>query len=468
MNIDRRAMLRDSVMGFGSLALTSMLLEDGRAEESSSPNSLQPHHAARARNIIFLFMSGGPGQTDTFDPKPALTRLDGQRVPTSIASTVPNIPRSGVESKLFGSPFAFKQHGQSGLPVSSLFPRTAELVDELCVVRSMNHRVPVHGPAECIALTGTGVGDRPSMGAWVNYGLGSEAKSLPGFMVFLSNITGPPPQLPGWSAGFLPARHQGTLVDGNQGVPYTTMPSGYTEANRRDQLNFINAMNRKHLDRVGADSELEARIASYELGYRMQASAPEVFDLSTESAETQALYGLDQKETAEFGTHCLLARRLVERGVRCIQLRHGGWDAHGSLKANHLKGAKKTDLPIAGLIRDLKRRGLLDSTLVVWGGESGRTPTIEGARTGDSRGRDHSPAAYTMWLAGGGVKGGQAIGATDDIGYVPVERPLSPADMHATLLHAMGIDQHQLAWKHNNRVEIATVFGGEVIEEVFG
>ncbi len=460
-------MLHESALGFGSLALTSMLLDDARANDSVLTSDPNAHHSASAKSVIFLFMSGAPGQTDTFDPKPLLTKLDGQRVPDSIAATVPNIPRSGVDSRLFASPFAFAEHGESGIPVSSLYPRTAQMVDDMCVVRSMNHRVPVHGPGECIALTGSGVGDRPSMGAWMNYGLGSAGKNLPGFMVFLSNVTGPPPQLPGWSAGFLPARYQGTLVDGSKGVPYTEMPGGYTETNRRRQLDFINALNQRHLDRQGPDSELEARIASYELGYRMQASAPEVFDLSSESQHTRDMYGLDQKDTAEFGMHCLMARRLVERGVRCIQLRNGGWDAHSSLLSNHLKGGKQTDQPIAALLRDLKQRGLLDSTLVVWGGEFGRTPTIEGARTGKSRGRYHSPAGYTMWLAGGGVKGGQIIGATDELGYVPVERPLSPADMHATLLHAMGIDQHRLSWNHNNRDEIPTVFGGEVIREVF-
>lgn len=458
---DRRAMLQESALGFGTLALTSMLHAEGRTPVGHA------HHPPTARSIIFLFMSGAPGQTDTFDPKPELSKLDGQLVPDSIAVTVPNIPRSGVDSKLFASPFSFQQYGESGIPVSSLYAETAAYVDDLCVVRSMNHRIPVHGPGECVALTGTGVGDRPSMGAWVNYGLGSEGHNLPGFMVFLSNVSGPPPQLPGWGAGFLPARFQGTLVDGNKGVPYTTMPEGYTEKNRSRQLDFINEMNRRHLQQQGPDSELEARIASYELGYRMQASAPEVFDLSGETQATRAMYGLDLAETAEFGRHCLLARRLVERGVRCIQLRNGGWDAHSSLKSNHLKGSQRTDRPIAGLLGDLKQRGLLDSTLVVWGGEFGRTPTIEGSRTGDSRGRDHSPAGYTMWLAGGGVKGGQIIGATDDLGYVPVERPLTPADMHATLLHALGIDQHRLAWNHNNRDEIPTVFGGEVVEEVF-
>jgi len=446
------------------LALTSMLHDEARADKNVPSG---PHHPPSAKSIIFLFMSGGPGQTDTFDPKPTLTDLDGQRVPDSIAATVPNIPRSGVDSRLFASPFSFKPHGQSGIPVSSLFPHTARLVDDLCIVRSLNHRIPVHGPGECIALTGSGVGDRPSMGAWMNYGLGSESQDLPGFLVFLSNVTGIPPQLPGWGAGFLPARYQGTLVDGNQGVPYTEMPGGYTEANRRRQLDFINEMNRRHLERLGPDSELAARIASYELGYRMQASAPEVFDVSRESLHTHERYGLNQKETAEFGRHCLLARRLVERGVRCIQLRNGDWDAHGSLKSNHLKGGRRTDQPIAALLGDLKQRGLLDSTLVVWGGEFGRTPTIEGSKKGDSRGRDHSPAGYTMWLAGGGVQGGQIIGATDELGYVPVQRPLTPADMHATLLHAIGIDQHRLTYNHNNRDEIPTVFGGEVIDEVF-
>ncbi len=465
--MNRRMMLKESALGFGSLALTAMLAEESLSSDTTTRFPQQPHHTPTAKSIIFLFMSGGPGQTDTFDPKPALDKLDGQRVPDSIAATIPNIPRSGVNSKLFASPFSFQQYGESRIPVSSLFPRTAQMVDDLCVVRSMNHRVPVHGPGECIALTGTGVGDRPSMGAWVNYGLGSASKNLPGFMTFLSNVSGPPPQLPGWGSGFLPARYQGTLVDGNKGVPYTEMPGGYTEANRRQQLEFINEMNRRHLALSGPDSELEARIDSYELGYRMQASAPEVFDLTSESTDTRSMYGLDEKETAQFGTHCLLARRLVERGVRCIQLRNGGWDAHSNLTSNHLKCSQRTDQPIAGLLQDLKERGLLDSTLVVWGGEFGRTPTIEGSRTGKSRGRDHSPAGYTMWLAGGGVKGGQIIGATDDLGYVPIERPLSPADMHATLLHALGIDQNRLTYNHNNRNEIPTVFGGEVVQDVF-
>ena len=467
--VTRRETLLNAGAGFGSLALTAMMAEDHLlwAEDHEKRSPVGPQLAATARNVIFLFMSGGPAQTDTWDPKPALRQLDGQPVPDSIAANVPNIPRSGVNSRLFGSPFRFRNYGDSGIPVSSLFPETARMVDEICVLRSLNHRIPVHGPGECVALTGTAIGDRPSLGAWLNYGLGSQSRDLPGFVTLLSNSTGPAPQRPGWGTGFLPARYQGTVVEGNRGVPYTEMPDGYTNRTRRDQLDFIRWMNQQHLHNQGYDSELEARIESYELGYRMQASAPETFDLTAESAATLDLYGLNHKTTAEFGRHCLLARRLIERGVRFVQLRNGGWDAHGSLKANHRRRAQATDQPVAALLQDLRQRGLLNETLVIWGGEFGRTPTTEGKARGRKRGRDHSPAGYTMWLAGGGVKGGQVIGATDELGYVPVERPVSPSDFHATILHALGIDQHKLYYTHNGRQEIATVFGGEAIAEVF-
>lgn len=458
--LSRREMLHRSTLGMGSIALASMLNGQGAAASL-------PHRRARAKSIIFLFMSGGPGQTDTFDPKPLLEKLDGQPVPESIAVNVPKIPRSGVNSKLMASPFGFQKYGQSGIEVSDLFPETGKMADELCVIRSMNHRIPVHGPGECIALTGTAVGDRPSMGAWMTYGLGNASENLPGFVVFLSNSSGPAPQRAGWGPGFLPAQYQGTVVDSASGVPFTRMPSGYSNQNRREQLDFMKWMNERNLAQVGADSELEARIASYELGYRMQASAPEAFDVSGESESTRQMYGMDQKHSAEFGKQCLMARRLVENGVRCIQLRNGGWDAHGSLEGNHRARARATDKPIAGLLQDLKQRGLLEDTLVVWAGEFGRTPTTEGSATGAKRGRDHSPAGYTVWLAGGGVKGGQIIGATDELGYVPVDRPFSPADLHATLLDALGLDQHHLSYEHKNRAEIPTVFGGEVIREAF-
>jgi len=469
IQFSRREMLRQSVLGFGALGLTSLLADDGYlwAEEQGELAQVVPHFAPKAKNVIFLLMGGGPSHVDTWDPKPELNRLDGKAVPENIAANVPNIPRAGVNSKVMRSPFKFQKYGQCGTRVSELFPHTAQLVDDICVFRSLNHRVPVHGPGECFTMTGTAIGDRPSLGAWTTYGLGSESKNLPAFVVFLSNSTGPAPQLPGWGAGFLPSKHQGTVIDGNRGVPYTQMPDGYTHQSRREQLDFINWMNRKHLQREGEDSELEARIESYELGFRMQTAAPEVFDLSTETKETAKLYGLDQKHTSLFGKHCLLARRLVERGVRFVQLRNANWDAHGSLKSNHLGRAKATDQPVAALLSDLKQRGLLDSTLVIWGGEFGRTPTTEGNRKGDQRGRDHSPAGYSMWMAGGGIQGGQIIGATDPLGYVPVEQPISPNDLHATILHALGIDQHKLYYRHNGRKEIATVFGGEVVEQAF-
>lgn len=471
--LSRRAMLERSTLGFGSVALSSMLAQEGlsgavREGDHTRPHLVGPHAPPRAKSVIFLFMSGGPGQTDTFDPKPLLQELEGKPVPESIAVNVPKIPRSGVNSLLMASPFSFKQYGQSGIPVSELFPETAQLVDDLCVIRSVNHRIPVHGPGECVALTGTALGDRPSMGAWVTYGLGSESSDLPGFVVMLSNTTGPAPQRPGWGPGFLPSRYQGTVVDAKDGVPFTKMPAAYNDESRRKQLEFIEWMNQGHLAKQGVDSELEARIASYELGFRMQVSAPETFETESEPEHIRRLYGLEDKSTEEFGRQCLIARRLVEKGVRCIQLRNGGWDAHGSLEGNHRKQAQAVDRPIAGLLTDLKQRGLLEDTLVVWGGEFGRTPTTEGSATGAKRGRDHSPAGYTVWMAGGGVKGGQVIGSTDDLGFVPVERPLSPADLHATILEALGLDQYKVIYSHNNRDEIPTVFGGEVVREVFG
>ncbi|EAQ80621.1 hypothetical protein DSM3645_14785 [Blastopirellula marina DSM 3645] len=466
ISMNRRVLFQDAGLGFAAMALNLLLQQDHAwGSPSSSSATLKPHFPPTAKSVIFLFMSGGPGHVDTWDPKPQLSKMDGEPVPDSIVANVPNIPRSGVNSKLMASPFGFQKYGQSGIEVSELLPHTAQHVDDICVFRSLNHRIPVHGPGECLTLTGSGLGDRPSMGSWVTYGLGSPAQNLPGFVMLSSQETGPAAQRPGWASGFLPARYQGTVLDNQQGIPYSEMPPLYSERDRRKQLDFINWMNERHLEEQTQNSELLARIESYELGFRMQMEAPEVLDLSTESAHLQKAYGIHEKATAAFGRQCLLARRLVEQGVRFIQLRNGGWDAHGALKSNHISRCKATDQPVAALLADLKQRGLLDETLVVWGGEFGRTPTTEGSRKGDSRGRDHSPAGYTMWLAGGGIQGGQVIGATDELGFVPVERPLSPHDLHATILHTLGIDQHQLIYLHNNRQEIPTVLGGEVIHE---
>lgn len=457
---DRREMLRRAGLGLGSLALTALLAEEQRLVADDSGLLDASKLNGKAKSVILLFMGGGPSQVDTFDPKPELTRLHGKDVPDSIARDIPRIARSPLHN-LYGSPYQFTPRGQSGISVSELFPELGKHVDDLCILRGCRHDSPIHAPAEYIATTGTQIGDRPSLGSWITYGLGSVNKNLPGFVVFLAGESG---RSAGWSSGFLPARVQGTLTNA-AGFTNLALPPGATPENRRAQLDLIARLNERHLEKHAGDSELEARIRSYELAFRMQASAPEVFDLARETAETKKRYGIDEKETAEFGTFCLLARRLVERGVRFVQIRSGGWDAHGNLIKNHTPQAKKTDKPIAGLLADLKRTGLLGQTLVVWGGEFGRTPTAE--NPGPTPGRNHSPSGYTMWLAGGGVKGGKIIGATDPLGYAAIERPIHPNDLHATILKALGIDQHKLVYVHNNRKELVTVNGGEVVEEVF-
>jgi hypothetical protein len=457
--MNRRDMLRRSVLGFGALGLCGSLLDDGLLSADDTP--LSPTKLeGKAKSVIFLFMGGGPSQVDTFDPKPGLTKLDGKDVPESIAADVPRIARAPLRH-LYASPFKFAPQGKSGLPVSELFPETGKLADELCVVRSCRHDTPIHAPAEYIATTGTQIGDRPSLGSWLWYGFGSENRNLPGFIVFLAGETG---RAPAWSNGFLPSRFQGNVVK-VEGFPDLNPPAGVDAKARGAQMELLGALNRRHLERHAGNSELEARIKSYELAARMQTAAGEAFDLTRETTATKALYGLDDSETEQVGKCCLLARRLVERGVRFIQIRVGGWDAHGNLVKNHAPAAKKSDRPVAALLSDLKRTGLLAQTLVIWGGEFGRTPTAE--NPGPAPGRDHSPSGYSMWLAGGGVRGGHVVGATDDVGYAAVERPVHPNDLHATVLHAMGIDQHRLFYSHNNRKELVTVNGGEVVQEVF-
>jgi hypothetical protein len=451
--LSRRDMLASAGCGIGMLALADLLAADEERQ-------VRPRDDARAKSVIFLFMGGGPSQVDTFDPKPLLSRLHGQDVPASIAREIPRIARSPLNN-LFASPYRFVRRGQSGIPVSDIFPHLGQCADELCVLRSCKHDSPIHAPAEYLATTGTQIGDRPSIGAWVHYGLGTENQNLPGFIVMKAGETGRPVA---WQSGFLPARHQATFVE-PAGIPNVALPNGVRPDEREAQLDLIEQLNRRHLERNPGNSELEARIRSYELAFRMQTAAPETFDLARETQATKALYGIGDSDTNEFGTMCLLARRFVERGVRFVQLRSGGWDAHGDLIANHSPQARKTDRPIAALLTDLKRRGLLDSTLVVWGGEFGRTPAAENRAA--SPGRNHSPSGYSMWLAGGGVRGGHVVGATDPLGYAAIERPIHPNDLHATILHALGVNQHRLTYRHNNRSEMATVNGGNVIGEVF-
>ena len=461
LGLSRREMLARSGLGVGSVALAA-LLADERRLCGADGTPLDPAKLnGKAKALILLFMGGGPSQVDTFDPKPLLSKLDGRAVPQSIARGIPKVARAPLTG-LLGSPYKFTNRGRSGLPVSELYPHVGGCIDDLCVIRSMRHDSPIHAPAEYIATTGTAIGDRPSLGAWLHYGLGSESRNLPGYAVMIAGETG---RQAAWANGFLPARHQGTVC-GPAGVPNAVPPAGADPKAVAARLRLIDALNREHAARHPGDTDLDARVRSYELAARMQAAAPEAFDLSRESKETHALYGLDDKDTAEFGKLCLLARRLVERGVRVVQLRHGGWDAHSDLRGNHGPGAKKTDKPIAALLTDLKRTGLLGSTLVVWGGEFGRPPAAENPGS-PTPGRNHSPSGYTVWRAGGGVTGGGGVGATDVVGYAAVERPVGPSDLHATILHGFGIDQHRLYYLRNNRKELVTVNGGEVVKDVF-
>ena len=456
--MNRRHFLQATGTGFSTLAFSTLL-----AEEREKERARRPHFRPTAKSVIFLFMSGGPSQVDTFDPKPELKKLAGREVPASLAKNVPRIQRAGLKN-LMPSPWKFRRYGECGMPISELLPYTAKHADDLCVIRSMHHRNPVHGPAECVALTGTGLGDRPSIGAWSVYGLSTENSSLPGFLQLnLHNNGMQYPQAAGWGVGFLPSRFQGTVVNTAEGVRNVRMPSGTTNKERRRQLAALEWFNKRHLKSLGKHDELSARIRSYETAFRMQTAAPKLFDISRETKATRRLYGLDAKPTRQSARGCLLARRMVERGVRFVQVRIGGWDAHSGLKGNHTKMAAITDRPIAGLLTDLKQRGLLDETLVVWAGEFGRTPTMEGR----GNGRDHSPAGYSVWMAGGGVQGGRIIGATDPLGYVAVQRPVSPHDCHATILHALGLDATRLTFNHHGRDEIPTVFGGKAVKEVF-
>ncbi len=458
----RRDLLTHTAFGASALGLLSVLADEQRVVAADGTPLDPARLSGKAKALIVLFMGGGPSQVDTFDPKPLLTRLDGQAVPESIARGIPQVARA-PHTDLLASPYRFTPRGRSGLPVSELYPHVGSVIDDICVVRSCTHASPIHAPAEYFTTTGSQIGDRPSLGAWLHYGLGSATRDLPGYVVMHS--AGESGRSAAWSNGFLPARHQGTVCSAG-GVPNVTPPAGTSAISRTAQLDLVRGLNRLHAANHSDTSSLDARTANLELAYRMQTAAPEAFDLSREPARVKARYGIGEKETTEFGTHCLLARRLVERGVRVVQLRHGGWDAHGDLKQNHTPQALKSDKPIAALLADLKQRGLLESTLVVWGGEFGRTPAAEnpGAK---SPGRNHSPSGYTVWLAGGGVRGGHVVGATDEVGYAAVEKPVSPNDLHATILHAFGIDQHDLYYQHNNRKELLTVNGGTVVRECF-
>ncbi len=470
----RREFLARAGCGFGALALQALLHEDGllpqqklAAAEIVRRDPLAPrpsHFPATAKSVIFLFMDGGPSHLDTFDPKPMVNRLAGQPLPASIERVM--TPMGVSENAILGSKRTWKRYGESGIPVSDWYPHVGECIDDICVIRScwvngLNH---VGGVSQM--NTGSILAGRPSMGAWVTYGLGSENRDLPGFVVLLDSEKEPPGGSRVWGTGFMPATHQGTRFrNGRNPVLHLRPPESVSDARHRAKLAFINQINRRHLETRVGDDELEARIAAYELAYRMQMHAPEAVDLAQESKQTKQLYGLNDKKTAAFGKNCLLARRLVERGVRFVQLYSGAgskWDAHSKIEANHSLHCGETDVPIAGLLQDLKQRGLLDETLVVWGGEFGRTPMSE---KGD--GRDHNPYGFSMWMAGGGVQGGRIVGATDDFGLHATEEHAHVHDIHATILHLLGLDHTELIFDHQGRPERATVNEGSPMEDVF-
>lgn len=455
-------MLREAAVGFGSLAFAALLAEDAKAGAGSSTDPLTPrapHFPARAKRVIFLFMKGGPSHIDTFDDKPRLRQDDGKPLPFEKPRV--QFAETGM---LLASPWTFRQYGESGIAVSELFPNVARHVDDLCLIHSLHGTNAAHGGALLKLHTGSDSFVRPSMGSWITYGLGTENQNLPGFLTICPTLAHG--GVLNWGSAFLPAAYQGTPL-GNASIPadqarvrHIANPRFPTDL-QRAQLDLLAELNRDHLEATGPDPMLEGRLESFELAFRMQTEMPEIEDLSRESAATRTLYGLDDPVTANFGRQCLLARRFAERGVRFVQVTHSDshvqWDQHSDLKGGHEKNAREVDLPIAGLLTDLKARGLLDDTLVLWGGEFGRTPTAQG-----KDGRDHNPEGFTMWLAGGGVRAGFRYGATDEYGYYAVENRMHIHDLHATILHLLGLDHERLTYRHAGRDFRLTDVAGEV------
>ena len=437
--------------------MAAMLAEDSRGATLPDPALPRaPHHEPRAKNVIFLFMEGGPSHIDLFDPKPTLNKLHGQPMPASFGKPITAMGTAG--NTLMGSPRKWAQHGQSGIWVSELYPHIAKHADKLAVLRTCQSDGLNHAGGVGQMNTGDILSGRPSLGAWVTYGLGSANKNLPTFVSMIDERE-PFGNAKNWGSGFLPASYQGTLFrQGETPILNTKLPAGQTDERQRNRLAFLAEQNREYGLGREDDTSLDARLRSFELAYALQKSGPEAVDLSTETEETKALYGLDQPETAVFGRNVLLARRLVERGVRFVEVYCGsgsGWDAHANLEGNHGKWCKASDKPVAGLLEDLERRGMLKDTLVVWGGEFGRTPFNE---KGD--GRDHNPWGFTMFFAGGGVKGGQTIGTTDEIGLRAIERPVHVNDIHASILWLLGLDHIRLTYLRNGRAERPTIVGG--------
>lgn len=468
--VSRRHMLSSCASGFGSLALAGLVQDAAFADSPKTANDEAgfaghgPHHEVRAKNVIFLYMDGGPSQVDTFDPKPMLAKFDGKD-PGKLFDVEPT--QFNNNGNVLASPWKFRQHGESGIPVSSLFPHVAECVDELAVIRSMVSEFPEHTFANYFMHTGSGLQGRPSMGAWVNYGLGSECQNLPGFVVINGGLI-PPGGLDCFGSGFLPASYQGSVFKPTGSGVANIQRTESTADRQRSKLDLINQLDSLAVNQFGKHDSLESAIKNYELAYSMQMAVPEVMSLSKEPAHIQTMYGLESEyaQTRTYGSQCLIARRMIEQGVRFIELtcpQVGGdrWDQHGKLKQGHENNAKAVDQPIAALLKDLRSRGLLDETLVVWAGEFGRTPFAQG-----KNGRDHNQYGFTVWMAGGGVKPGTIYGATDEWGYKAIENRVEVHDLHATMLHLMGVDHTRSTFRFGGRDMRLTDVKGHVVEGV--
>ena len=474
LGMSRRKVLQNFGMGLGGIALADMLSrESALAATSGHPmdNGIlgQPHGGARAKRVIYLFMSGGPSQMDLFDHKPLLNERHGEELPDSVRQGQRLTGMSGNQSSLplAGTPFAFRQHGASGAWVSDLLPHTAKVADDLCFIKSLHTEAINHGPAVTVMQTGSQFPGRPSIGAWLTYGLGVENSNLPGFVVLITKDKGGQPLVSRfWGNGFLPSKHQGVRFrSGKDPVLYLNNPDGVDSKSRRIMLDHLRELHEHRLETTG-DRELEARISQYELAYRMQTSIPDVMDFSGEPEYIFDEYGPDARKPGTFAANCLVARRLAERGVRFIQLYHPGWDQHGNLPGGIRNQCGETDQASAALVADLKRRGMLEDTLVVWGGEFGRTNYCQGKLTAKNFGRDHHPKCFSIWMAGGGVKPGYSYGATDPFGYNIAENGVHLHDFHATLMHILGIDHKRLTFKYQGRRFRLTDVHGHLVEDV--
>ncbi len=461
MNINRRWFIQDCGFKLGSVALTSLAAQQALASGSNNPLAAKsPPSAAKAKNVILLFMGGGPSQFELFDYKPTLAKLDGTLPPADLLQGY-RAAFINPNSKLLGPKYNFAKHGESGTEISELLPHLSKILDDVCIVRSMKTDAFNHAPAQLMMSTGSQQFGRPSMGAWVTYGLGSESENLPAYIVLNSGKKGPSAGSGNWSSGFLPTVYSGVeFRSSGDPVLYLSNPNGIDPILQRQSLDAINAINRKHQADIN-DPEIATRIESYEMAFRMQASAPEIMSIEKEPQHILDMYGAKPGSTS-FANNCLLARRLVQRGVRFVQLFHESWDQHGGLTKDIKKNCEDTDQASAALIQDLKQQGMLDDTLVIWGGEFGRTPMVQGG----SDGRDHHPNSFTIWMAGGGTKGGLVYGSTDELGFNVAENPVHVHDLHATVLHLLGFDHKKLTFRFQGRDYRLTDVHGNIVTDL--